>query len=219
MCDNSGVVLSKSSKSGSRYHSNNGCEHWLLESVTCVKSPAPPLTCLIMIKVIFFLCASVSSNGMVIASQMCVVHASVCVYVSCSVGSDSLRPMNCSPPGSPVHGIFQARILGRVAISYCRGASLSRAQTQFFSIAGRFFTIWATREALRCGVVLRVSVKSLHFQKTAQPQCQLLLTLPFFRAFTKLSTSSIAREWMHQIANHCTSLTFNSVIIRWARKM
>ena len=209
MCGNSGVVLSRSSKSGGRYHSS-GCEFWLLESISCVKSPAPPLTCLIMIKIIFFLCASVSSNGMVITSETCVVRVCVCVYVSHSVMSDSLRPMNCSPPGSPVHGIFQARILERVAISYCREASLSRAQTQFSGIAGRFFTIWATREALRCRVVLRVSVKSLHFQKTAQHQCQLLLTIPFFWAFTKLSTSSIAREWMHQIANHCTSLTFNA---------
>ena len=31
--------------------------------------------------------------------------------------------MDCSPPGSSVHGIFQARILERVAISYSRGSS------------------------------------------------------------------------------------------------
>ena len=32
-------------------------------------------------------------------------------------------PMNCSPPGSSVHGISQARILGWVAISFSRGSS------------------------------------------------------------------------------------------------
>ena len=32
-------------------------------------------------------------------------------------------PMDCSPPGSSVHGIFQARILGRGAISYPRISS------------------------------------------------------------------------------------------------
>ena len=32
-------------------------------------------------------------------------------------------PLNCSPPGSPVHGIFQARILEWIAISYSRGSS------------------------------------------------------------------------------------------------
>ena len=38
-------------------------------------------------------------------------------------------PMDCSPPGSSVHGIFQARILKWVAISFCRGSSRSRDQT------------------------------------------------------------------------------------------
>ena len=35
--------------------------------------------------------------------------------------SDSFNPMNCSPPGSPVHRIFQARILEWVAISFTLG--------------------------------------------------------------------------------------------------
>ena len=38
------------------------------------------------------------------------------VCVSRSVVSDSLRPMDCSPPGSSVRGILQARTLGRVAM-------------------------------------------------------------------------------------------------------
>ena len=33
------------------------------------------------------------------------------------------NPMDCSPPGSSVHGISQARILEWVAISYSRGSS------------------------------------------------------------------------------------------------
>ena len=37
---------------------------------------------------------------------------------SCSVVSDSLQPVDCSPPGSSVHGILQARILEWVAISF-----------------------------------------------------------------------------------------------------
>ena len=32
-------------------------------------------------------------------------------------------PMDCSPPGSSVRGIFQARVLERVAISFSRGSS------------------------------------------------------------------------------------------------
>ena len=39
------------------------------------------------------------------------------------------NPMDCSPPGSSVHRILQARILEWVAISYCRGSSWPRGQT------------------------------------------------------------------------------------------
>ena len=56
-------------------------------------------------------------------------------------------PMNCSPPSSSLHGILQARILEWVAIPFSRGSSWHRDQTQVSSIAGRFFTVWATREA------------------------------------------------------------------------
>ena len=57
------------------------------------------------------------------------------------------NPMDCSPPGSSVHVILQARILERVDISSSRGNSQPRDQTQVSCIAGRFFTTWATREA------------------------------------------------------------------------
>ena len=57
-------------------------------------------------------------------------------------------PMDCSQPGSYVHEILQAIILERVAILFSRGSSQSRDQTWVSCIAGRFFIIWATREAL-----------------------------------------------------------------------
>ena len=55
-------------------------------------------------------------------------------------------PMDCSLPGSSDHGIFQARRLEWVAISLSRGSSWPRDWTHVSSIAGRFFTIWATSE-------------------------------------------------------------------------
>ena len=57
-------------------------------------------------------------------------------------------PMDCSSPGSSIHGILQARILEWVAISFSRGSSQPRDQTQVSCIAGRHFNFWATREAL-----------------------------------------------------------------------
>ena len=55
--------------------------------------------------------------------------------------------MDCSPPGFSVHGILQARILEWVAIPSSMGSSQTRDWTQVSCITGRFFTIWATREA------------------------------------------------------------------------
>ena len=53
------------------------------------------------------------------------------------------NPLDCSPPGSFVHGIFQARILEWVVISSCRGFSQPRDRTNtscVSCIAGGFFT-------------------------------------------------------------------------------
>ena len=55
-------------------------------------------------------------------------------------------PVDCSPPGSSVHGIFQAVVLEWAAISFSRGSSWPRDQTQVSHIVDRCFTIWATRE-------------------------------------------------------------------------
>ena len=63
-------------------------------------------------------------------------------WTVCWVMSDSYDPMDCSPPGSSVHAIFQARVLEWVAISSPRVPSQSRDQTYstcVSCIAGRFF--------------------------------------------------------------------------------
>ena len=54
-------------------------------------------------------------------------------------------PVDCSSPGSSVHEIFQTRVLEWVAFPFSRGLSQTRGQTWVSCIAGRFFTIWATR--------------------------------------------------------------------------
>ena len=64
------------------------------------------------------------------------------------VVSNSCNPTDCSLLGSSVHGIPQARILEWVAISFSRGSSRPRNQTQVSFIAGRFFNDWSMREAL-----------------------------------------------------------------------
>ena len=69
------------------------------------------------------------------------------MYLVVVLVAQSCDPMDCNPLGSSVRGILQARIPGWVAISCSRGSSWPRGQTQVSCTAGRFFTIWAIREA------------------------------------------------------------------------
>ena len=57
-------------------------------------------------------------------------------------------PMDCSSPDSSVHGIFQARILEWVAISFSSGSSWSRNRTQISWIGRRILNPWVTWETL-----------------------------------------------------------------------
>ena len=76
--------------------------------------------------------------------SLCSGSARVLVIQSCPTLCD---PMDCSPPGSSVCGILQARILEWVAMPSSRGSSRPRYWTCISwvsRIAGRFFTVWAT---------------------------------------------------------------------------
>ena len=57
-------------------------------------------------------------------------------------------PVDCSPPGSSVHGVLQARILEWVTIPFSKGSFWPRDWIWVPCIAGAFFTIWAAKEAL-----------------------------------------------------------------------
>ena len=79
------------------------------------------------------------------------------IVIECMLGHVQLfaTPMDCSSLSFSVHGISQARILEWVAISSSRGSPLPKDWTWISCvscIAGRFFTIWATREAPKIDV-------------------------------------------------------------------
>ena len=54
--------------------------------------------------------------------------------------------MDCNLSGSSVHGMFQARVLEWVAISFSTGSSRPKDKTWVSHIAGRCFTIWKIRK-------------------------------------------------------------------------
>ena len=108
-------------------------------------------------------------------------------------------PMDCSPSGSSVHGIFQAGILEWVAIPSSSGSSWPRDWTLISCIAGKFFTPWATRETkLLCiqfsSVQFSRSVVSdslwPHESQHARPPCP----SPTLRAYSNSCPSS---RWCH----------------------
>ena len=69
-------------------------------------------------------------------------------------------PMDCSPPGSSVLGIPQARILGWGAISYSRGSCRPRDQTWVSYIINGGLKHWKTLNVIFCSLILQLKVKS-----------------------------------------------------------
>ena len=70
-----------------------------------------------------------------------VVQSLSCIQLFCG-------PMDCSPPGSSLHGISQARILEWVAISSSWRSSQPRDQTCVSCIGRQIHYCWVTWEAL-----------------------------------------------------------------------
>ena len=67
-----------------------------------------------------------------VPTAVTVIQCSRSVAQLCSTLSD---PMDCSLPGSSVHGILQARILERVAVSSSRGSSQPRDRTRISCVS------------------------------------------------------------------------------------
>ena len=110
--------------------------------------------------------------------------------------------VGCSPPGSSVHGIFQARILEWVAISYSKGSSWPKDQTHVSwvsCLAGRFFT-----------TVPPVVVQSLsHVWLFSTPwtrACQASLSFTISQSLLKLKSIDLMMLPNHLIL--CHSLLF-----------
>ena len=93
-------------------------------------------------------CQSHTGQGICLSSPP-VYHDLMKVKVSVAQSCPTLYNfMDCSPPGSSVHGILQARTLAWVATPFSRGFSWPSDRTWVSLIAGRFFTVCATRDTM-----------------------------------------------------------------------
>ena len=91
------------------------------------------------------------------------------------------NPVDCSPPGSSVHGIFQSRILEWVAISSSGGSSWPRDQTHVSyvsCIVGQFFTTEPLRKPI---IYLIYSIKVRNWKDFGSwMKCRWLFPFPCF---------------------------------------
>ena len=107
--------------------------------------------------------------------------------------SDSVQPMDCSPPGSSVPGILQARILEWAAMPFSRGSFWPRNRTWVSCTAGRLFTIWGYSNTKRNKNIfksLKMRIIWQMFLSIDPPQ------IVVWRQFLKFSVDLLKENWI-----------------------
>ena len=121
--------------------------------------------------------------------------------------------MGCSPPGSSVHGISQARILEWVAIPFSRGTSQPRAQTPvsclISCIAGGFFTTGTTREEL-LKIIWIYSEESLQNAEILSAIPYEMATHSSILAWRQRSLAGYSL-WVHRVGHDWATITLSFI--------
>ena len=127
------------------------------------------------------------------------------------------NPVNCSLPGSSVHGILQARILKWVVIPFSRRSSQPRDRTRVSCITGGFFTVWATREAFSCRRTIHLGPRA----KSVPPH-------PYFPPLPVFVSKVISHRshahsftnllWLFSCQNHKTESLWQKMYGPWSLK-
>ena len=118
--------------------------------------------------------------------------------------------MDCSPPGSSLQGIFQARTLEWVAIAFSRGSSPPRNQTCTFRTGRWILYLWATREAPSAFVaVIQLLSRVRRFVTPWTTACQVSLSFTISWSLLKLMSIDSVMPFNHLIL--CNLLLLPSI--------
>ena len=134
------------------------------------------------------------SNIIITHAQIIIIKGWSEVAQSCLTLCD---PMDCSLPGSSVHGIFQAKILEWVAISFFRGSSQPRDWTRVSHIVGRCLKVsgsifWEVMDMFIALIVVMVSWYTL--------ACK-LIELYTFNRYNFLFVKYTSDKWFTNISS------------------
>ena len=115
--------------------------------------------------------------------------------------------MDCSPPGSSVHGISQARILEWIAIFFSGGSSESRDQIHISCIGSCILYHWATREPPTYDIIVE------HLPKLRNQHWY--ITLNYIPDFIWMSSVSPLRSFLKKFFNLWQCHTAYGILVLW----
>ena len=117
--------------------------------------------------------------------------------------------MDCRPPGFFAHGILQARVLEWVTVSFSRGSVWPGDRMWVSCIAGRSFTVWATK------VALVITNYTLHSWRRKWLPTPVFLPGNFHRQRSLAGYSAWSRRVRHDLViEHADSACWKTAIIK-----
>ena len=108
-------------------------------------------------------------------------------------------PIDCSLPGSSVHGIFQARPLEWIGIPFSRGSSWLWNWIQVSHIVGRFFTVWAVAPKRMFMKTILSNPVSKSFSESKRVNGMKLLAISLLFIFWVLEKSVDGTSWLGRL--------------------
>ena len=116
----------------------------------------------------------------------------ISLCVSCSIVSNSLWPLGLYPPGSSVHGISPGKNTRVDCHALLQGIFLTQELNPVSCIAGKFFTVWATREAQLISLRVLKCETLTSYNRTTIDVC---LKIPICRTQSRPTKSEHLGVW------------------------